>query len=204
MIYIVMQKLKAIIFDKDDTLMQDQVYNPAFGTKYFFEDVIPSCIKLKENGYSLFIISNQSGISKGNFEEKTLLLNYINLNLELNRKYNFNFDGFFYCPHLPEYNCNCRKPSKGLFDRLKSMFGIDSTHSFYLGDRLSDIYFAQNCSIIPVIIHRVDYLYKDKKIYDDFNQIEILEEEGKVLVFNSIIDFVNMIIEFEKKDKRYI
>jgi len=199
MIYIVMQKLKAIIFDKDDTLMQDQVYSPAFEVKYFFEDVIPSCIKLKQNGFNLFIISNQSGISKGNFEEKTLLSNYINLNLYLTKNYNFNFDGFFYCPHLPEYYCNCRKPSKGLFERLRAMFNIDQKSTFYLGDRLSDIYFAQNCSIIPVIIHRYDYLYKDKRIYEDFSKIEMLEEEGKVLVFNSIIDFANMIVEFEKK-----
>lgn len=199
-----MQKLKAIIFDKDDTLMQDQVYSPAFDKKYFFEDIIPSIIKFKENGYNIFIISNQSGISKGKFEEKTLLLNYIKLNSLLKEEYNICFDGFFYCPHLPQSNCICRKPSIGLFTKLMAMFQIDPANSFYLGDRLSDIYFAHNASLMPVIIHRFEYVYKDKKIYDDFKEIEILEEEGKVMLFNNVLDFANMITNFVKNDKRFL
>ncbi len=188
-----MRKLKAIIFDKDDTLIQDQIYSPIFAIDYFFEDIIPSCIKFKSLGYNLFIISNQSGIAKGKFEEKQLLINYLNLNKTLNLKYNFNFDGFLYCPHNPEDNCLCRKPSNSLINRLNSYFQIDLTSSFYIGDRLSDVIFAINSKIIPIIIHRLDYNYKDLNVYKDIQQIEILEEEGKVGLFNSLIEFAYFI-----------
>ncbi|MFN3411960.1 MAG: HAD-IIIA family hydrolase [Exilispira sp.] len=188
-----MQKLKAIIFDKDDTLMEDQIYSAKFEEEYFFNDVIPSCILLKNSGYRLFILSNQSGISKGKFSEKSLLSNFIELNYRLKKNYNFIFDGFFYCPHLPEYNCMCRKPSTGLFVKLISYFQIDPLQSFYIGDRLTDLYFSINAGLMPVIIHRNNYLYKDQVIYKDIEEIEILEEQYKVLIFNSIIDFANLI-----------
>ncbi|GEM_PF-1992781 len=200
MIYIAMQKLKAIIFDKDDTIMQDQVYNPAFSIEYFFDDIIPSCLKFKNLGYNLFIISNQSGISRGNFEEKVLISNYINLNFQLHKKYSFSFDGFLYCTHVASYNCICRKPLKGLYTRLNSYFQIDNTKSFYIGDRLTDILFAQASGIFPIIIHRDDYLYKDPTVYKDLTEIEILEENGKTAIFSSLIEFANL-IEFNNENR---
>lgn len=193
MIYIAMHRLKAIIFDKDDTIIKDQVYKPSFDLDLLFDDVIPSCKIFKEHGYHLFIISNQSGISKGNFQEKILIENFIKFNKQLRQKYNFCFDGFFFCPHHPSSNCICRKPNDGLFIRLKAFFQIDISKSFYIGDRLTDIYFAKNNGICPVIIHRDWYQYKDERIYKDLEEIEILEEEGKVGVFNSLNDFAKII-----------
>lgn len=188
-----MHKLKAVIFDKDDTLMQDQIYSPEFDESYFFEDIITSCKILKNLDYHLFIVSNQSGINKGKFDEATLLINYINLNLKLKKDYEFCFDGFLYCPHTPDQNCSCRKPLIGLFTRLQAYFQIDTTKSFYIGDRLSDIYFAMNCSLNSITIHRNNYIYKDDKIYNDLTKIEIMEEEGKTNIFNSLIEFVNIL-----------
>lgn len=193
MIYIAMHKLKAVIFDKDDTLMQDQIYSPEFDETYFFDDIITSCKILKNLDYRLFIISNQSGINKGKFEEATLVRNYISLNFKLKKDYGFSFDGFFYCPHNPNENCSCRKPLIGLYTRLQAYFQINTDKSFYIGDRLSDIYFAMNCGLNSITIHRNNYIYKDNKVYSDLPQIEIMEEEGKTNIFNSLIEFVNIL-----------
>jgi len=48
-------------------------------------------------------------------------------------------DGIYYCPHVPEAHCDCRKPQTGMVDRAVSDLGFDPRHSFVIGDKFCDI-----------------------------------------------------------------
>ena len=48
-------------------------------------------------------------------------------------------DKFYYCPHTPDENCNCRKPKSGLFLQAIHELSIDAQSSWMIGDNDSDI-----------------------------------------------------------------
>ncbi len=50
----------------------------------------------------------------------------------------------FYCPHMPEDKCECRKPKTGLIDQAKGKYIIDTGKSIMVGDSAKDIECARN------------------------------------------------------------
>ena len=104
--------------------------------------------KLKERGYLLFVISNQSAIAEGvtTCEEVEEVNEFINLKLE-----NL-IDKFYYCPHhptghgeVPEHarkfitDCRCRKPEPGLLLEAAKDFNVNLKESWMIGDMISDV-----------------------------------------------------------------
>ncbi|MBN2600788.1 MAG: HAD-IIIA family hydrolase, partial [Candidatus Marinimicrobia bacterium] len=55
------------------------------------------------------------------------------------RQANAEIHGIYYCPHLPEDNCNCRKPKTGNLEKAIQDFRIDIGKSFFIGDSFKDI-----------------------------------------------------------------
>ncbi len=88
---------------------------------------------MKKKGYLVIIVSNQSGINRGIIKKENL--EKINEKL----KNDFEIDGFYYCPHLPEENCVCRKPKTGLIEKAAIDFNIDVKNSWLIGDNDYDM-----------------------------------------------------------------
>ena len=135
----------AVFFDKDGTLVDDVPYNidpdrirlaPGAGT---------AVRALVSAGYRLVVVSNQSGVARGRFEEAALGPVEARIR-SLLRAENATLDAFAYCPHLPDGSvvryavaCECRKPAPGLLLRVASRLGIDLRRSWMVGDILDDI-----------------------------------------------------------------
>jgi heptosyltransferase-2 len=92
---------------------------------------------LKEKGYSLIGVSNQSGIARGIVREEFVE----KVNAIFTGEYGF--DAFYYCPHHPDEHCSCRKPEPGLLLRARNDFGIDLKRSFVVGDKEADMLLAK-------------------------------------------------------------
>ena len=127
---------KAIFLDRDG------VINKKVPEKDFVKNAdelayLPNVKKIvdviKKKGYLVIIISNQSGINRGIIKKENL--EKINEKL----KKDLNVDGIYYCPHLPEENCACRKPKTGLIDMAVMDFNIDIKNSLLIGDNDFDI-----------------------------------------------------------------
>lgn len=139
-------KNKAIFLDRDGTLIVDKGYLDDISQIEFVPGVPETLKALKqEKGYLLVVISNQSGVARGYFAEALVK----EINREINRKlqleYGFSIEGFYYCPHHPDYGnalyrkeCDCRKPSPGLVLKAAEEFQIDIENSFMVGDKPSD------------------------------------------------------------------
>lgn len=136
---------KAIFLDKDGTLIQNVPYNVDPG-KIILCDGAESGLKLlNSSDYRFFVITNQSGIARGYFQEMMLGLVEHRLR-ELLSIFGINLDGFYYCPHHPDgiikpyaIECNCRKPKPGLLYQVANEHNIDLTQSWFIGDILHDI-----------------------------------------------------------------
>lgn len=124
--------------DRDDTLMVDVKYcdNPDL------VQLIPGSAEgirsMRDAGYRIVVITNQSGVGRGYFTLETLAKVNDRLRRELRHK-GADYDALYFCPHTPEDGCDCRKPKPGLLLRAASEMEIDLACSFAIGDRDLDV-----------------------------------------------------------------
>lgn len=137
-----MAKKKAILLDRDGTLIEDKNY------AYKLEDfeLLPGVIdglKLLQNKFLFFIVTNQSGIARGYFAVEDFY-KFNNHLIKILREQNIKIVKTYFCPHLKEDNCDCRKPKTIFIDLIIDEFNIDLNESFVVGDHPSDIEFGIN------------------------------------------------------------
>lgn len=129
---------KAVLFDRDDTLIIDAGYlNDPKLVKYL-PGVFEALKALQDNGFDLIIISNQSGIARGIVSEENLKLIHEKMTEDF-AKHGVKFTAIYYCPHLPESNHEDRKPNPGMILKAQKAHGLDLEKSWVVGDRGTDI-----------------------------------------------------------------
>ena len=107
--------------------------------------------KLKEMGYIILVITNQSAINRGLISHQNVIEIH-NAIQEYLLNYNTSIDKFYYCPHKPEENCQCRKPRNELLLKSIRELGIKPEESWIVGDSDSDIMAGQSigCKTIKI------------------------------------------------------
>ncbi len=129
---------KAVFIDKDGTLIHDVPYNVDPKNVRLTMGAGRALWRMKNAGYQLIVVSNQSGVARGLFEEKDLLP--INRQIQtLLAPYGVKVDAFYYCPHGPDDGCECRKPMPGMILRAARDYAIDPQISWMIGDILNDV-----------------------------------------------------------------
>ena len=135
---------KAIFLDRDGTLNIDHGYVHEIDQFQFIDGSIDTLKKLKEMGYLLVLVTNQSGIARGYFTEQQFLQLTEWMDWSLADR-GVDLDGIYYCPHHPEgigefkENCDCRKPKPGMLLQAIKELNIDPTYSVMVGDKVDDI-----------------------------------------------------------------
>lgn len=139
-------RMRAVFFDRDGTLCRDAGYLNSMDM-FEISPQIGELKRLKEKGFSLIGITNQSGISRGIVREGFVR----EVNDIFMRQYGF--DGFYYCPHHPDEKCSCRKPEPGLLIDARNDFGIDLRKSFVIGDKESDVALAEAVGASGILLN---------------------------------------------------
>jgi len=129
---------KAVFIDKDGTLIKDVPYNVKPELIEFEEDAFESLRGLQQMGYKVIIISNQPGVALGYFKEEELKKVEEKIK-DLLAENKVHLDGFYYCPHDENDNCECRKPKPGLILMAAKNQGIQLSRSWMIGDILNDV-----------------------------------------------------------------
>ena len=142
---------RAVFIDRDDTIAKDVPYcdDP---DKFELYDFVPETVrKLNEAGFLVIVITNQSGIGRGYFDEETLGRIHDKL-VRTVEAVGGRIDDIFYCPHTPEDHCSCRKPEVGMGLAAIAKHGIDPAKSFMVGDHEKDMEFGRRlgCRSIQV------------------------------------------------------
>jgi histidinol-phosphate phosphatase family protein len=141
-----MKKVNTVFMDRDGVINKypgDKEYVKSWSEFHFLPRVKQALRKLNEEGFKVFIISNQAGVLKGVYSQESLDHITKNMLKELSGS-GINISGVFYCIHRKEDNCSCRKPKTGLIDmaisKLKDEgFAIALTNSYFIGDTMIDI-----------------------------------------------------------------
>jgi histidinol-phosphate phosphatase family protein len=126
----------AVFFDRDGTLIEDTHYcaDPALVRVY---PGVPEALRrLKQAGFRVFVISNQSGIGRGlitpeqHHAVQTEFLRQVGEGL---------IDASYFCPDAPGVPSTCRKPEPGMVLEAARDFALDLPQSYFVGDKAADI-----------------------------------------------------------------
>lgn len=129
---------KGVFLDRDETLNPDSGYinDPALFSLYPW--VAAELKKLKDAGFLLIVVSNQSGLGRGLITWDALTAIHQKLDRLLNESASIQIDHYEICPHQPTDACDCRKPKpKMILDAVQKL-GLNLNQSFMIGDRSSD------------------------------------------------------------------
>ncbi|MCR5813837.1 MAG: D-glycero-beta-D-manno-heptose 1,7-bisphosphate 7-phosphatase [Desulfovibrio sp.] len=137
---------RAVFLDRDGTLNLDTGYVHSIEAWVWLPGVQNALWRLSSEGFKLIVVSNQSGLARKYFSEEELHTLEAWVDKEL-AKFGVAISGWYYCPHLPEITgpCHCRKPASGLLEKAAKEHAIDLTHSWMLGDKLSDVQAGLAC-----------------------------------------------------------
>ncbi|TSE05543.1 MULTISPECIES: D-glycero-beta-D-manno-heptose 1,7-bisphosphate 7-phosphatase [Aquimarina] len=143
--------MKTVFIDRDGVINEEVKYLHKIQDFKFIDGALSSCKYLQSKGFHLILVTNQSGIGRGYYKMKDF--NILNeWMLSKFDKQDINILDVFYCPHIPEDNCCCRKPKTGMFDEANKKYQIDKNNSWMIGDKESDIKAAHDFGIRNTIL----------------------------------------------------
>ena len=162
--------IKTIFLDRDGVINKEVNYLHKIDDFEFVDGIFKACIYFQNLGYKIIIITNQSGISRGYYDESDFekITKWMLSKFEKN---NINILDVFHCPHGPDSICECRKPKPGMLLKAKTKHNIDMKKSWMIGDKENDIKAANNAGIINTILvksgHNVDEFNSNAKFILD-------------------------------------
>ena len=145
---------KAIFLDRDGTINNncDHYYIWQKEELLLNPGVTEALAELKARGFMLIVISNQGGISKGEFglEDVEALHAFLGRILE---KEGVSLDEIYYCPHHSMVeSCLCRKPSPLMIEKAMARFEIDPAASWMIGDAERDVEAGKAAGLSTILI----------------------------------------------------
>ena len=162
---------KAVFIDRDGTININVEYLDSPDDLQVYPGVADGIKLLRDNGFKIIVVTNQSGIARGHFSEGTLEKIHERMKNEFAKK-GASVDGIYYCPHHPDDGCSCRKPNTGLLERAIKDFDIDVNDSFIIGDRMLDVEAGHKMGLKTVLVPEkkglVEEEMKESKIKSDY------------------------------------
>jgi len=134
-----------VFMDRDDTLIRDTGYLSDPAAVEPLEGACEAVRRLNEAGIPVIVVTNQSGVARGFFDEERLQEIHSRL-VEVFADMGARIDAVYSCPHHPEgvveryrLACRCRKPEPGMLIDAARDFGLDLGSCFLVGDKPHDI-----------------------------------------------------------------
>ena len=148
-------KTKRMIFlDRDGVINENPVYLDYIKTpaEFKFLKGVKKAIKmLNKAGFEVVVISNQSGIAKGLFTKGDLKAIDEKMFKGL-KETGAVIKKTYYCTHLAEENCGCKKPDTGMLKKAVGKSRIDKKNSFFIGDTQRDAHAGNSYGVITIAV----------------------------------------------------
>lgn len=139
------------LLDRDGTIIVERHYLGEPGQIEFLPGAVEGLRHLLQMGLGVVVLTNQSGVGRGFFDETQLDLIHRRFRELLNNE-GIPLEGVYSCPHTPENNCSCRKPKPGLAQRAAQELGFDLGASFVIGDKPADIELGRNVGATTFLV----------------------------------------------------
>lgn len=140
--------MRALFLDRDGVINKEKNYVHKIDDFEFIEGIFDLCKFYQKNGFIIIVITNQSGIARGYYDEKdfAVLTDWM---IEQFKNQGIDIAKVYHCPHHPDFTgaCSCRKPDIGLILEAKEEFDLNLHDSVLVGDKISDIDAAKKAGI---------------------------------------------------------
>ncbi len=151
-------KLPTIFIDRDGTINKEAGYMNHPDSFEIYPFVYQAIRLLNRHNILAVVITNQAGIARGYFPESVMHALHEKMFREC-EKHGAEINGLYYCPHHPSskipelaIDCNCRKPKTGMFEQAVKELPINTSKTYMVGDKFSDIKFGYNCGAKTVMV----------------------------------------------------
>jgi D-glycero-D-manno-heptose 1,7-bisphosphate phosphatase len=138
-------KKPAAFLDRDGVLNVDHGYVHAIDRLDWIAGAPQAVRLLNEAGYHVFVVTNQSGVARGLYDEASVKTFHTHMQDVLMAQ-GAHVDAYYYCPHHPQgtlkelaVECLCRKPGTGMLEQAAREWPIERSRSFLIGDRDGDM-----------------------------------------------------------------
>lgn len=141
----------AVFLDRDGTICEEMGYLNHLSRLHIFPFAAAAISKLNQAGWPVIVVTNQSGISRGIFPESLVRQIHQRISEELAAG-RARVDGYYYCSHTRQEDCQCRKPLPGLLEQAAREHGLSLARSFVVGDRYGDVELAHGVGARGVLV----------------------------------------------------
>jgi len=160
------KKNKAIFLDRDGVLNKNRDdYVKSIKELEIFSNIGKEISKLKMKGFLIIVITNQSAVNRKIITIKELEEIHLIIQKFL-MKSNTSIDKFYFCPHRPNENCDCRKPKPGLILQAMNEFSINASKSWMVGDSKTDIQAGEKAGCKTIFLKKNDSFTNILKIIE--------------------------------------
>lgn len=139
---------KAAFIDRDGTLIEEVNFLSNVDDLKIFDYTHEALDLLRANGFSIFVVTNQSGIGRNLYDEAAMH----SIHEAMNERLGDRIDAYYFCPHLPDAGCMCRKPNLGMIEAAQRDFEFELEGSWMIGDKGLDIKTGMNAGIATAMV----------------------------------------------------
>ncbi len=140
-----------VLLDRDGTLIVEQNYLAHVEDMQLLPATVGGLQLLTSLGLGLVVLTNQSGLKRGYFDQAALDAIHARLTRQLADN-GISLAGIYVCPHGSEDDCDCRKPKDGLARRAAVELNFDPAASFVIGDKHCDIELGQRLGAATFLV----------------------------------------------------
>jgi len=149
---------RAVFLDRDGTMIEEVGYLRRVEDLAIFPWTVDAVRALNRAGLPIVVVTNQSGIARGLYDEAALDAIHREISSALAAG-GASIAAYYYCPHHPDgvvaayaRTCECRKPARGLVDRAVRDLDLDPARSFVVGDSWRDVGLARAVGARGVLV----------------------------------------------------
>lgn len=175
----------AVFLDRDGTINEEVAYIHEPEKFKLLPNTLEGIKRFQDMGYRIVIITNQPGIGMGYYDKE----DFYRVNRAMLRAFSqvgVSVDKIYFCPHSKSEGCSCRKPNQALIERAQKELNIDTSKSFFIGDKTSDMETGRRAGISTILV-KTGFRGEDN------------EYSGKPDYWaDDLLDAVNIILEIER------
>ncbi|MDY6836494.1 MAG: D-glycero-beta-D-manno-heptose 1,7-bisphosphate 7-phosphatase [Thermodesulfobacteriota bacterium] len=151
------EALKTVFLDRDGVINRDRTdYVKSWSDFEFLPRSLNALRLLSLHGYRVIVITNQSVINRNMVTKAGLEKIHDKMRAAV-AAYGGHIEAVYYCPHVPEDGCHCRKPEPGLIFQAQADYGCDLAATCVVGDSLKDIQCARRARCGKALLVRTGH-----------------------------------------------
>lgn len=140
-----------VALDRDGTIIKQIHYLSEPEQVEILDGAVDGMRRMRESGLGLIVVTNQSAIGRGYFDEAQLAKVHDRMNALLANE-GLAVDGIYFCPATPDDNDPNRKPEIGMMLEAQQDFGFDLTQCVVVGDKTSDTQLGKNIGCLSILV----------------------------------------------------